>query len=452
MAHFLSGVAMSNLRKCVGPCGELMPETAFERTGPKSVRKECKKCYGAKKAARAKEKSSKIDRDTVPKPTCSECGKASPEVDFKWRDDVAKGGWRNQCNDCFNAKGYSQKSRSKRRAEDERAFLAQSAKHAAKFRKNNPDKIVAQRNKERMEPERKIKAIIRDATSREVHFEFDDLDAMKSKLTDGCAYCGFAPVLGTDALNGLDRVDNSKGYINDNVVPSCGVCQHIKGPQDIDEFIDNIRRITKYGNIDIDNIAGGSSGARALGGHADLRAASKEKTCFLSIDQKIDLWSSPCYLCGRSPALGIDRIDSSGDYTQENSRPCCSDCNYMKSDHPLETFKHHAALIAKHTATWVLRDVVDLPLKVCGGKCREPVIATDQDTGNRLVFPSMNTAAKCVRKDAAALFYAISTKKTCANLAWERASGPKEYRCQNIDKVNTESLFRTAFRARNVTK
>jgi len=59
-----------------------------------------------------------------------------------------------------------------------------------------------------------------------------------------CHYCGTPPsqVCGMERLNGvyiysgIDRVDNERGYIIDNVVPCCKVCNHAKSTMSSEEF------------------------------------------------------------------------------------------------------------------------------------------------------------------------------------------------------------------------
>ena len=53
-----------------------------------------------------------------------------------------------------------------------------------------------------------------------------------------------------------------------------------------------------------------------------------------------------CYLCGTAPARGIDRVDSSGTYSDpDNIRPACKMCNLMKSCVPLDHFLSQVARI-----------------------------------------------------------------------------------------------------------
>ncbi|KAJ9523491.1 hypothetical protein QJQ45_007211 [Haematococcus lacustris] len=102
---------------------------------------------------------------------------------------------------------------------------------------------------------------------------------------------------------------------------------------------------------------------------------------------KVDLWASNCYLCGQSPASGIDRVEASSPYTPENTRSCCTTCNMMKGRWTLPEFLDHIQFIQAHTQHWLLRDDKDLPMLSFGG-LRVPVRVTVG--GQALIFPSAN--------------------------------------------------------------
>lgn len=61
-----------------------------------------------------------------------------------------------------------------------------------------------------------------------------------------CAYCGKSPSSieknkcnnGDFVYNGIDRMYNSKGYIEGNMVTCCGECNYAKGKRDIDKFLE----------------------------------------------------------------------------------------------------------------------------------------------------------------------------------------------------------------------
>lgn len=79
-----------------------------------------------------------------------------------------------------------------------------------------------------------------------------------------------------------------------------------------------------------------------------------------------ELIKKNCFYCGGEPPLkqphrgnktyvgvptlynGIDRIDSSIGYEKENCVPCCTRCNYMKSDMDISSFTEHILKIANH--------------------------------------------------------------------------------------------------------
>ncbi len=72
------------------------------------------------------------------------------------------------------------------------------------------------------------------------------------KLTkSNCAYCGISPnniytkknANGDYIYNGIDRVNNNKGYELDNCVPCCKFCNYAKSKGTKKEFLDWIARL-----------------------------------------------------------------------------------------------------------------------------------------------------------------------------------------------------------------
>lgn len=56
-----------------------------------------------------------------------------------------------------------------------------------------------------------------------------------------CFYCGIAV-----ETAGLDRVDNSKGYLLDNIVPCCKVCNYMKVDFSQAQFLEKCRQIVAF--------------------------------------------------------------------------------------------------------------------------------------------------------------------------------------------------------------
>ena len=69
-----------------------------------------------------------------------------------------------------------------------------------------------------------------------------------------CSYCGDAPYretkkkdsYGNFIYNGIDRLDNDKGYEPDNVVSCCWPCNDLKGSYSVGEFIRLILKISLH--------------------------------------------------------------------------------------------------------------------------------------------------------------------------------------------------------------
>jgi hypothetical protein len=385
----------AEFRTC-SACNQTKPLDAYEVTTKdgRCRRAACVPCYSALKKERTSVAATRHDPDSAPKPdACAKCGKAHPEVDFKWRADVKKGGWRTECNACYNDKGYSAVYRTREREKDEAAYLARNAAAHLDWARRNPDKVKEQQNKERTDADRKFKTIRTSARAREVTVEEADAAVMTARLSEACAYCAYKGPL----LNGLDRVDSDGPYSAANTVACCATCNAMKAVMGVDEYVARVRGIAGFRGLRELDAAAGATERRLppiFGGRAELRQAdAKEKADLLSREEKVELWSAPCYLCGHAPALGIDRFDADGDYTVENARPCCTDCNYMKKDLAEEAFLAHVAHVHAHTKAWVLGDTLNVPLRTNTGVVREPVGMVDATGALLLAFPSVSTAA-----------------------------------------------------------
>ncbi len=84
-------------------------------------------------------------------------------------------------------------------------------------------------------------------------------EQFRELVKQNCYYCGQEPnqiyksqnQTGEYIYNGLDRIDNTKGYIVDNVVPCCGVCNWMKRDLSQIEFLSHVDQITKYSMVSI---------------------------------------------------------------------------------------------------------------------------------------------------------------------------------------------------------
>lgn len=427
-------------------CKECKPVAEFETTPTGAPRGQCKRCRHAKKAQVAKDARDKHDPDGTPVPeACVKCGKGAPEVAFKWRADTKSGGWRSECNTCYNDKGYCEKYRATQLATDADAYRKRNAETHLAWAHRNPDKVREQQAKAATEAERKFKTILTASRARDIAVVEADKDALVAKLTRPCHFCDYAPEAG-ETLNGLDRVDNDGPFGDANTVACCAACNAMKNVQGADEFVAAIRKITAHTGVVVPS---GSDGKRtrlpAFGGRAELREApAKAKEDRLTIDAKVAIWSTPCYLCGRTPALGIDREDSSGDYTPENARPCCMVCNYMKKDMRLGDFTAHVAHIHNHTAMWTLGDVESLPLLTLTGMTKHPVAVRFEEEEVAMIFPSIATAERIIGMNPSE----ISNTRFRARGAFWAACEPAEYNRQEGSQSHFFAVISRLRRAR----
>lgn len=80
------------------------------------------------------------------------------------------------------------------------------------------------------------------------------LEQFRGLTSSACHYCGASPGKSMRSrsdhseylYNGLDRVDSTKGYTEDNVVPCCAVCNQMKTDMPVGEFLLQIRRIASH--------------------------------------------------------------------------------------------------------------------------------------------------------------------------------------------------------------
>jgi len=90
--------------------------------------------------------------------------------------------------------------------------------------------------------------------AREKKFDFYlSEDEFRDIILKPCVYCGSlldseckGNGNGSFIYTGIDRVDSSKGYVKDNIVPCCKICNRAKNKLQKDEFISWIKRIANH--------------------------------------------------------------------------------------------------------------------------------------------------------------------------------------------------------------
>src|SRR3989338_4699689 len=129
---------------------------------------------------------------------CPNCNCTKDELEFA-KDTTRKNGLQSWCRDCVNTRG---REKYKTLSEDEKEIRR---KYVRVFQKTPRGKYAI------------YKQHARD-TKRDFTLTLDEFTAL---WRQPCFYCNTS----IDTI-GLDRINNNKGYILDNVVPCCGTCNH----------------------------------------------------------------------------------------------------------------------------------------------------------------------------------------------------------------------------------
>jgi len=222
--------------------------------------------------------------------------------------------------------------------DERKKYKERNNENLRKWRERNPERMQEYNNKNKLNPSYKYKKYKLTALKHNKEFTISEKDATELFAAD-CEYCGYNPENG---LNGIDRVDNSKGYIVDNVVTCCRQCNFMKGGTDVDVFIGRCIHIATYAGLFQGKLFPVLFPDRISTYFKRYvsRALERGYNFNLTEDQFNDVISMDCYLCGKKNSKhhqnGVDRIDSSIDYNMDNVKACCASCNYFKNEFDLD--------------------------------------------------------------------------------------------------------------------
>jgi len=83
-----------------------------------------------------------------------------------------------------------------------------------------------------------VRRLVFDITPR----EFEEI------TQENCLYCGGDPGMFASGFvgNGIDRLDNTLGYIISNVVSCCSICNKMKSKLTQDAFVDHCNKVARH--------------------------------------------------------------------------------------------------------------------------------------------------------------------------------------------------------------
>jgi hypothetical protein len=219
-------------------------------------------------------------------------------------------------------------------------YLENNAKTFKEWRNNNPEKVKISNNERRENINYHYQNYIRDANKKNINFELS-FDEFAEIVTHICYYCG---KLQDKNLNGIDKMDCNSGYIKDNCVSCCEMCNFMKGTLTAEIFLKRIEHILTYqgyikGNLYPEYFANHLSGNYDS---YEKRANKKNIEFKMTEEDYYTLILEDCYICGKKTdgfhINGIDRVNNENGYYLDNIEPCCGECNFMKNKFKLADF------------------------------------------------------------------------------------------------------------------
>jgi hypothetical protein len=181
---------------------------------------------------------------------------------------------------------------------------------------------------------------IKGSKKRNIDFKISN-KLFNSLIIKPCFYCNYYK---ENEIIGIDRIDNNKGYVEENVVSCCEICNSLKGSQHPQEFIDKIKSIYNYTILsypiteDIITKWNSTYLSKYEPKFKNYSKSANGRNLEFTISETDfnSIISKRCYLCGiKSSEIntnGIDRFNNNLGYILENCRPCCGHCNIMKKD------------------------------------------------------------------------------------------------------------------------
>lgn len=177
------------------------------------------------------------------------------------------------------------------------------------------------------------------AKKRNLEWKLTD-DYAINLMKNQCHYC-------FDKYNifGIDRLDNNKGYEINNSVSCCFQCNSMKSTKTKEDFLNMCEHISTYNNLYkgklYEDIFMKSS--TILSKFIRYKIDAEKRNLIFNLSKELfdKLLKNKCFYCGnfsKDGANGIDRIDSSQGYTQENCESCCKTCNFMKLNFSKDQF------------------------------------------------------------------------------------------------------------------
>lgn len=184
---------------------------------------------------------------------CSHCKRELPFEQFT-KEACTKDGYCAHCKDCSKKmraerkdylNEYRQQHRDQIRIRLHQYYL-DHREQRKEYNNRNKDKFAIARKRNDHRVHNRYKLYQWNAKRREIEFKLT-LEEFDSVTQMPCFYCGSLQDDGLgNTYTGLDRMDASRGYFADNVVPCCEWCNKMKLDYTPLEWIAHIKKIYEH--------------------------------------------------------------------------------------------------------------------------------------------------------------------------------------------------------------
>lgn len=321
-------VATQENHKICTTCCQEYPLEYFQGLRTNEFTKTCKPCRDNNKKRdekRDKEHRYELDRIASKKPERIAAKKAWEEKNYDKRAE------------------YWRRARQRYIENDLEGYLRKNAENAKRWRSANPEKYRENLLKMKKSVTAQWGAYQRSATQKNILWELS-FDEFENLVHTPCYYCGeFNP---DKELNGVGRKNTIDSYNTENCFACCQMCIAITGiTMDKTTFLKRVKHILCFQKIITEECVFNEAFQECKNViYSDLekRANNKQLEFAISKEAYDELVQQGCYICGKQTSRthhnGIDRIDKTQGYTEENVAPCCANCTYMKKQYTFQEF------------------------------------------------------------------------------------------------------------------
>lgn len=177
----------------------------------------------------------------------------------------------------------------------------------------------------------------RSAETRDINWSIDQ-EHFNKVLNKPCYTCG---KINKRGWNGCRRIKSNKGFIEQNLVPTCYRCSRMRTTLNIEDYIQhctnivtNLGKINNNSSTDMEYII--CTFPSSSYNKYKKSAKNRGKEFKLTKKEFNKIVNNPCYMCGvegeGDETNGVDRFDNTKGYVLDNCKPCCKVCNIVKRD------------------------------------------------------------------------------------------------------------------------